>query len=127
MLYWYKKVQILTQKALQQGCNIGDLGAEALAACLEEPSSSLQLLALRYNDISDRGCRAISQALEANKTLTELGLNNNLITDDGVASIAIALTKNETLRLLRLTECPIGRDSLKRLTNSKRPGLHLYF
>ncbi|EKX46448.1 hypothetical protein GUITHDRAFT_107652 [Guillardia theta CCMP2712] len=30
-------------------------------------------------------------------------------------------------RVLRITECPIGRESLKLLTSSKRAGLHLYF
>jgi len=109
------------------GCMITDEGAEALSSALTVSTCNMQLLALRYNDISDRGCRALSQALEDNTTLTELGLNNNNITDDGVAGIAQMLTKNGTLSLLRLTECPIGRESLKRLTNSKRPGLHLYF
>ena len=109
------------------GCGIGDEGGEALASALRVSTSHLQVLALRFNGISDRGCLAIAQALETNTSLTELGLNNNEITDDGVACLAITLTKNTTLSLLRLTECPIGRESLKRLTNSKRPGLHLYF
>jgi hypothetical protein len=37
------------------------------------------------------------------------------------------LTRNSTLELLRITENPYGRESLKRLTNAKRDGLHLYF
>ncbi len=62
-----------------------------------------------------------------NKSVTELGLNNNQITDEGVATIAVALGSNTTLTLLRLTENPTGRESLKRLTNAQRAGLHLYF
>ena len=43
---------------------IGDEGAEALASIVAEPACSLLLLALRYNDITDRGCKALSQSLE---------------------------------------------------------------
>ena len=46
------------------GCMIGDEGAEALASVVAEPACSLLLLALRYNDITDRGCKALSQSLE---------------------------------------------------------------
>lgn len=64
---------------------------------------------------------------QVNKSVTELGLNNNRITDDGIATLTVALAHNSTLSLLRLTENPMGRESLKRLTNAQRPGLHLYF
>ena len=43
------------------GCGIGDQGAEALASALRVPTCALQVLALRFNDINDRGCLALSQ------------------------------------------------------------------
>ncbi|KAJ1492760.1 hypothetical protein T484DRAFT_1770354 [Baffinella frigidus] len=98
------------------GCAVGDQGVEALAGALALPSCNLLLLALRHNS-----------ALAENPPLTELALNSNLITDVGIAALAVALTTNTRLEILRLTENDLGRESLKRLTNSRRPGLHIYF
>lgn len=109
------------------GCGVGDAGCVALCAALRQQACALQLLALRFNEISDVGAEALARVVEVNKSVTELGLNNNRITDDGIATLTVALAHNSTLSLLRLTENPMGRESLKRLTNAQRPGLHLYF
>jgi hypothetical protein len=76
------------------GCGIGDRGAIALAAAMEQIDSPLRLeiLNLGGNRIGDAGAEALGHALQFYAALTELNLaDNSAITDVGVKAIAVGL------------------------------------
>ena len=66
------------------GCrnNIGDEGATALADVLKEHNSSLKVLHLKQNtNITDKGLRKLTEAVQKNKILT-LHIDEQIMTDD---------------------------------------------
>lgn len=66
--------------------------------------SSLQVLHLSYNQISDaREIQALAQALTTNSRLTQLYLDHNDIDSEGATILANALTENTTLQVLQLS------------------------
>lgn len=81
---------------------IGDEGAYHLSLSTE--NSSLFVLGLSRNGITDDGVRHLSKMLERNHRLTVLGLEENEISDFGVANLATALKQNNTLQRLLLAK-----------------------
>ena len=88
--------------------NIGDIG-EVLARALHH-NSTLKVLYLPNNRISDAGTKALAQALHHNSTLKKLYLSNNTISDTGAIALAQALHHNSTLQILFLSHSRIGHD-----------------
>ena len=90
------------------GCGIGDRGAAALAAAMEQTDAPLKLeiLDLGGNNIGDAGAAALGHALQVFAGLTELNLaDNKEITDVGAKAIAQSLDPGYTeceLRTLNL-------------------------
>ncbi|XP_074540786.1 dynein regulatory complex subunit 5 [Halichoeres trimaculatus] len=79
---------------------IGDRGARALAKLLNQ--SELETLNMRVNNIRDHGAKAIAHALSKNSTLLSLNLRLNRVGDEGGQAIGKALLINNTLRHLHL-------------------------
>ncbi|CAF1063913.1 unnamed protein product, partial [Didymodactylos carnosus] len=79
---------------------ITDRGGKALAEALKV-NSTLTQLDLGSNQISDRG-EALAEVLKVNSTLTKLNLYSNQITDRGGKALAEALKVNSTLTQLYL-------------------------
>ena len=82
--------------------SISDAGAVALAQALHH-NSTLEVLVLSNNSISDAGAVALAQALHHNSTLELLNLSNNSISDAGTVALAQALHHNSTLEWLNLS------------------------
>ncbi|XP_042586385.1 ribonuclease inhibitor-like [Cyprinus carpio] len=65
--------------------NLGDSGVKRLCAVLEDPHCKLEKLWLRYCDVTDEGCSALTSALRSNPShLRELNLSVNNLRDSGV-------------------------------------------
>ena len=87
-------------QVLDLGYNsITDEGAEALAAGLKA-NSSLQVLDLGYNEITDEGAEALAAGLKANSSLQQLDLKFNKITDKGGETLAARLKASSSLKQL---------------------------
>lgn len=81
-------------------CEIGDMGAGALANILTD--NQLVRLQLDNSVISDMGATALAKALE-NSTLSQLQLSGNLIGDKGALELAHALEEDSMLTSLELS------------------------
>ena len=57
---------------------------------------------ITHRNLNDTDCKAISNALVVNKTVTVLDLSNNLITDKGVLYLASAMVEQNLVRVLVL-------------------------
>ena len=76
------------------GCGIGDRGAIAIAAAMQQTESPVQLAILNLggNRIGDEGAMALGHALQVYAGLKELNLSDNVeITDVGAKAIAQGL------------------------------------
>jgi Ran GTPase-activating protein (RanGAP) involved in mRNA processing and transport len=93
---------------------IGDEGAKALAAALEQNTTIIQL-DLGVNQIGDEGAKVLAVALEHNTTLTQLSLWDNQIGDEGAKALAAALEQNTTLTQLNLRNNPISANLKKQI------------
>jgi Leucine Rich repeat len=109
-------IQILDTLDLS-ACDIGDVGADALALALEEASVPIiRRLILSHNRISDQGALSLGRALQQHQQLAskdhELHLdlsNNPKITDRGIATLFAAVEKG-TLTDVTLRSCSIHAD-----------------
>ncbi|KAL3787449.1 hypothetical protein ACHAW5_008987 [Stephanodiscus triporus] len=78
-------------------CNVGDVGAEALALAIASNPNCLRQLDLSNNKITDTGARALGRALMdarhgSGAVFEKIILDNNVgICDDGAAALAEAL------------------------------------
>ncbi|KAH3732179.1 NOD3 protein [Pelomyxa schiedti] len=90
---------------------IGEQGASALANCLKQ-STSLIELDLSYNTLSDTGAQALSRGLKYNTTLTALNLSGNNIHDAGIKAISRAIKSNKTVMYLKLSDNFIDSSGL---------------
>jgi Ran GTPase-activating protein (RanGAP) involved in mRNA processing and transport len=71
---------------------------------LPKQNSSLHILYLSKNMISDNGIKYLSEMLQTNETLKELWLSHNEISNEGVKQLANVLAyKNKTLKFLSLS------------------------
>jgi len=78
-----------TLKVLDLNANeISFKGCEALSKYLRHPDCSLEALYLANNRCSDYGAKALAQALAQNKSLLHLDLTYNGINDLGLTFVA---------------------------------------
>jgi hypothetical protein len=71
---------------------------------LPNKNSSIKILQLSKNGISDDGAKYLSEMLKTNQTLTELWLSNNEIGNSGVKQLMNTLSyHNKTLKFLSLS------------------------
>ncbi|XP_047678125.1 NLR family CARD domain-containing protein 3-like [Tachysurus fulvidraco] len=61
-----------------------DSGVKLLCLGLKSPRCRLEILRLRNCDITDKGCRALAEALRTESHLRELDLRDNALKDQGV-------------------------------------------
>lgn len=101
------------QKLDLRSCQLGDLGASALAAALTT-NISLQFLCLSRNGIGDAAVRDFAAALRRNSKLRALDLQCNGFTDAGAAAVADCLvTSNNSLQKLKLRQCDSVSEAMK--------------
>ncbi|XXQ35393.1 Leucine-rich repeat-containing protein [Plasmodiophora brassicae] len=93
------------------GNRIKASGTRALAQTLSSASSRIQFLDLSRNRITADGAAALASMLVQNCVLTELDVNANPITDVGLERISEALEANSTLTMLRLPFAEAGSAS----------------
>ncbi|KAG1955946.1 NACHT, LRR and PYD domains-containing protein 12-like [Pimephales promelas] len=77
---------------------IGGKGVALLSDGLKDPHCKLEKLGLRYCEITDEGCAALTSALRSNSHLRELDLRGNIIGDASVKSLS-ALKDNPHYKL----------------------------
>jgi len=70
----------LLEKLLLAENSIGNIGCEAIATLLEDPSCNIQVLGLSDNMVGSKGAGDIANSLSRNNQLETLYLNNNRIT-----------------------------------------------
>jgi Leucine Rich repeat len=95
-------------------CDIGDVGAEALALALEDASAPVMIrnLVLCHNRISSQGALSLGRALHRNVQGKEMHVDlsdNPLISDQGISNLLSALEKG-CLTSLALRSCSIQAD-----------------
>ena len=84
--------------------HVSDIGVHAFAQILSIDNSTLMILELDSNEITDEGVEYLTEMLKVNRTLVRLGLGSNQISNTGVESIANTLIhSNQTLRCLSLS------------------------
>lgn len=123
--------------------NIGEDGAQELAAALKNNTSIVPLiyfynsgncyearpkkappihkiisLALTSSDIGRAGAVALADALKTNTSVTLLDLSYNSITAEGAKALADALIDNKTLHTLKFACCNIGEAGAMALANA---------
>ncbi|CAF3786097.1 unnamed protein product [Rotaria socialis] len=96
---------------LDLSCNtISDIGVSIIAHSIK--NSTVTILVLDCNRITDEGARYLAEMLRTNKILVYLGLSSNCIGEQGVNYLADALTTcNTTLKELSLQSNKFLRDS----------------
>ena len=81
--------------------------------------SPVQFLSLRYNCITDKGAKLLSETIgtlaQQNQKLLSLNLTGNRITDAGATSLAQGLRMNRTLLSLNLANNEIGNVGARKL------------
>lgn len=82
-------------------CIFDDIGATFLSEALKE-NSVLETLNFSFNDVTDSGLVALSEALEVNKGLQEITIRCEF-RHEGIIALANALKKNRTLKKLRIS------------------------
>jgi hypothetical protein len=97
-------------------CNIGDVGAEAIALALACNPSSLKRLDLSNNKITDVGAIALGRSLDESRgrtsgfVLEQIVLDNNAgISDDGAAALAKAVSSG-AVRSIHLRSCSLRAE-----------------
>ena len=100
--------QTKTLKSLT-AVSIDQLGAISIADGVK--NTSLKVLNMSNNKISDNGAIQIASSLEVNQTLTELSISYNGIGSQGAIAIAKSLAQNNSLKKLNISGNHIGQDS----------------
>lgn len=97
-------------------CNVGDVGAEAIALALACNPSSMKRLDLSNNKITDVGAIALGRSLIESRgrtsgfVLEQIVLDNNAgISDDGAAALAKAVSSG-AVRSIHLRSCSIRAE-----------------
>lgn len=87
---------------------VGDVGAVAIGRALVQRSCGrLRTLSLEWNDIRDRGAKALAAALNA-CPIERLNLEHNWVSRAGAEHLASALATNTALRTLQLGGNNVG-------------------
>lgn len=107
--------QVLRMLILDRNNEISCIGARRLAKALGK-NSSLKVLSMTENQISDEGAKSFAEfAIKNNSSIQRLFLSDNNIGNDGAESIAQALAHNHNLIYLALNANPIGKEGCKAL------------
>ena len=105
------------------GCQIGDDGAEIIAAFLET-NTSVTHAHLAHCNIGPRGVRAIAEVLKHNKSLWHLNLSDNKIGVEAIQLLIAALDRNVCIRHLWVSgSAPAPLATLKYLTEVRNAKL----
>jgi len=100
-----------------RGCDICNTGAKALASCLEQNMSIVDLF-LDNNHIGNEGLVAISDALAtSNQCLVSLDLDGNDISAEGLEAFTRALSTNSSLLVASFENNPISTTTLNGYEN----------
>lgn len=100
-----------------RGCDICNTGAKALASCLEQNMSIVDLF-LDNNHIGNEGLMAISDALAtSNQCLVSLDLDGNDISAEGLEAFTRALSKNSSLLVASFENNPISTTTSNNYEN----------
>jgi hypothetical protein len=96
------------------GCDVGDIGVEALALALEDAVAPVMIrrLLLCHNRITDQGALALGRVLHRNVDGSELYIdisNNPSITDRGITNLLSAVEKRCVSNLI-VRSCSIHAD-----------------
>ncbi|XP_061133287.1 NACHT, LRR and PYD domains-containing protein 3-like isoform X2 [Syngnathus typhle] len=95
-----------------------DDGLEALAAGLAKPQCTLQVLRLRWCQLSKKSCEALASVLSSPGRMRELDLSENDLRDDGLKALAAGLAKPQcTLQVLGLQHCKLSKKSCEALAS----------
>jgi Ran GTPase-activating protein (RanGAP) involved in mRNA processing and transport len=102
-------------------CDLGDVGASALAQTLGSRNTTLQKLTLTMNAITSAGIGVLVETMEqSSHHITDLELNNNPMGNEGASLIARSLENNVLPNLTRLSlfNCFIGDDGFIALVSA---------
>ncbi|KAM9772460.1 NACHT, LRR and PYD domains-containing protein 3-like isoform 5-T5 [Syngnathus typhle] len=98
--------------------DLGDDGLEALAAGLAKPKCALQVLKLRWCNLSKKSCEALASVLSSSCSLRKLDLSHNDLGDDGLEALAAGLAKPKcALQVLKLRGCNLSKKSCEALAS----------
>jgi len=98
---------------------VTDQEGQALVwAVASHTTNSLQELILACTDVGDLTCKAIGQLLRCYSSLTMVDLHDNAITDEGAIVLANSLRFNRSLVGLRISENRLGVESAKAFASS---------
>jgi hypothetical protein len=104
-----------TLKVLDLNSNeISFKGCEAISKYLKSPNCSLEALHISNNKVSDYGAKALSQAIAQNKSLVHIDLTYNDIKDFGLTFLAQSLFHNgSTLMSFKVFGNHFGQECLQ--------------
>lgn len=103
-----------TLRVLDLNCNeISFKGCEAISEFLKSETCELESLHIANNKCSDYGAKAIAQALAVNRSLIHLDMTYNSINDLGLTLFAQSLAHNKTLMSFKIFGNNFGQECLK--------------
>ena len=110
-----KEVNISSLQVLDLSRNkISDIGALAISDCLKKNLPLLKLQ-LRGNEITDAGIQLIAEALQVNTKLRLLDISMNKIHNQGVVAVSESLMLNTTLVVLEMMQIEITSEGAEKI------------
>ncbi|KAM9489174.1 NLR family CARD domain-containing protein 3-like [Clarias gariepinus] len=105
----------LKELDLSENYNLQDFGINLLSDGLENPHCTLEILRLRWCNLTDGSCRALSSVLSSGSSrLRELDLSENKLQDSGVKLLCAGLENPHcTLEKLGLRLCNLTEKSCR--------------
>lgn len=97
---------------------ISDIGVLSLSHALRRPNCNIIEFLLAVNRVSDQGARSLAESLLENQSLISLNLGVNEIGDIGATFLGTALLSNRTLKELYLSGNLIGDHGASSLASS---------
>uniref|UniRef100_A0A8C1HA01 Si:ch211-213a13.2 n=1 Tax=Cyprinus carpio carpio TaxID=630221 RepID=A0A8C1HA01_CYPCA len=101
---------------------LGDTRVNQISALLQDKHCTLNTLTLNNNNITEKGCAALTSAFNSNPSnLIELDLSGNKLGNSGMKKIC-SLLENTQFRLekLKLSDCSITEEGYKALASALR-------
>lgn len=119
----YLKDMLLSRSHALKNIHLeGIHGGEGLVACslalTLNPTSGIQTLHLKENNLDASTCKAIGLMLKSNRSLTELRLCQNSIDAEGISDISLGLMSNRTVRILDLEGNALNDVSVSKISNA---------